>query len=530
EDTVSRDHLPQQSETVAEKPLSSTHRNSLHTERSYLVDSSAHATTAHAITDSCGTKTEVDFGPEGVAPGLEPEAPSIDFGSLVPEGDKDKSGAIDLRFVDDGRSTASLVVGGSEQCEVKLEGDDIGDAHCSLQLHLRLVQDNYQRVVLVRPNEPHRTTIAPECDEPSRPQPTLREGCTIWFGANKKHKYRYVPPQQPLPDPFCWATRLFTWNPEAKPNFGGSKSNSSVYLVRKRGSNTRHAMKVIQKVRFLFNPALQQMIRREHQALSLLKHPNVLELQHFRRDDVHSRIIFVFPEMRGGNLFDFVVKNRKSGNQQHLNSLAPKVAKQLLSGLKYIHSEDIIHRDIKPDNIFLAEDVPEGTHDPLKVVIGDFGIARLPGEKITETYLSGSGHWFSPLSFREPENAEYDFAIDLWGVALVIWFMIAGPPKPWGEIGEPQHPKETDQLPWDRLENLNISDDCIDFLGNFLVEHPEQCRTIKQTESHSWILDEITVKPNGRENRDASVNDSGVSQEQGTQLWFDDESLMAYHY
>ncbi|KAG8964448.1 hypothetical protein FRC00_002353 [Tulasnella sp. 408] len=292
-------------------------------------------------------------------------------------------------------------------------------------------------------------SITPLSEESSQSQVTLWEGCHIRFGAKNKHRYRFVPAQQPLPDPFCWATRLFTWNLETKPDFGGSRSNSSVYLVRKRNSNTRHAMKIIQKVRFLFNPGLQQMVRREHLALSLLKHPNVLELQHFRQDDVHSRIIFVFPEMRGGNLFDFVVKNRKSGNQRHLNSLAPNVAKQLLSGLKHIHSKDIINRDVKPDNIFLADDVPEGAHDSLQVVIGDFGIARLPGEKITETvcfkpgfictlrssscdtkslnplyqYLSGSGHWFSPLSFREPENAEYDFAIDLWGVALIIWFM-----------------------------------------------------------------------------------------------------------
>lgn len=69
----------------------------------------------------------MDFGPEGVAPGPEPEAPYIDFGSLVSEENKGKSGTIYLRFIDDGRSTTTLVVGGSEQCDVKLEGDDIGE-------------------------------------------------------------------------------------------------------------------------------------------------------------------------------------------------------------------------------------------------------------------------------------------------------------------------------------------------------------------------------------------------------------------
>ncbi|KAG8892711.1 hypothetical protein FRC01_013986, partial [Tulasnella sp. 417] len=321
---------------------------------------------------------------------------------------------------------------------------------------------------------------------------TLQEGCKIRFGANNKHKYRYVlPQQQPLPDPLCWAARLFTWDPETKPSFGGSRSNSSVYLVRKRRSNTRHAMKVIHTVRFSFNPALQNMVKRESVALSLLKHPHVIQLQHFRRDNIHSQIIFVFPEMEGGNLFDFVIKSRKSHTKGYLINFAPKVAKDLLSGLKHIHSKDIVHRDIKPANVLLAEDLSEGDEGFPKIVIGDFGIARLPGEKRTETYLGGSYNWFSPLSFRDPERARSDFPIDLWGAGLIVWFMLAGNPKPWGNVGEPQHPNEINQLPWDRLEDLNITDECIDFLGGFLVDHPDQCRPIDQAENHPWIRNGI---------------------------------------
>ncbi|KAG8963649.1 hypothetical protein FRC00_005566 [Tulasnella sp. 408] len=123
-------------------------------------------------------------------------------------------------------------------------------------------------------------------------------------------------------------------------------------------------MKTIRKVRFSFNPALQQM-----------------------SSNTFDGMIYIpgLRYIRGGNLFHFVVKNRKSGNQRHLNSLAPKVAKQLLNGLKHTHSKDIINRDIKPENLLLAEDVTERTHNPLKFVIGEFGIARSPGEKITET-------------------------------------------------------------------------------------------------------------------------------------------------
>ncbi|KIO26320.1 hypothetical protein M407DRAFT_24406 [Tulasnella calospora MUT 4182] len=105
--------------------------------------------------------------------------------------------------------------------------------------------------------------------------------------------------------------------------------------------------------------------------------------------------------MKGGNLFDFVMRNRKSQNQRDLSDFAPRVAKELLSGLKHIHSDNLVHRDLKPKNVFLAEDVLDLARDSLKIIISDFGIARLPGEKRTET-----------------------------GMALIVWFTLARPPKP----------------------------------------------------------------------------------------------------
>lgn len=49
--------------------------------------------------------------------------------------------------------------------------------------------------------------------------------------------------------------------------------------------------------------------------------------------DRFSSSVFIFPEMEGGNIFDFVVKNRQPQNQRRLNNFAPQVAKDLLSGL-----------------------------------------------------------------------------------------------------------------------------------------------------------------------------------------------------
>ncbi|KAG8914010.1 hypothetical protein FRC01_004266 [Tulasnella sp. 417] len=386
EDPVAHDHLPEPEKVTDQSSETVCNDYSPSAEIDHIAESSTDSATVHATPDSCGTTTVGHFNPEAAILALGSKAGYIDFGTLVPEGSKNAAGAIHLRFLDDGRSTTSLLVGKSEQCAVRLEGEDIGDTHCSLELLLRYSGDTYHRVVQVLPIEPHRTTVnlQPE-DASSQVQTPLHEDCAVRFGASDKSQYRHVLPQYPFPDPPCWATRLFTWDATAKPEFGGSRSNSSVYLVKTRGSNTCHAMKVIQTVRFSFNPALQDMVRREHISLSALNHAHVLDLQHFRRDEVHSRLVFVFTEMKGDNLQDFVVKHQKARDQSGLNKVAPKVAKQLLCGFSHIHSNDIAHRDLKPDNVFLAEDVSDEAEDAFKVVIGDFGIARSPREKTAKT-------------------------------------------------------------------------------------------------------------------------------------------------
>lgn len=78
-----------------------------------------------------GTKTRtttplVNPNPETAEPVYELETDYIDFGTLVPEGEPSRRTAIHLRFPDDGSSTKTFTVGRDEQCEIKLEDEDIG--------------------------------------------------------------------------------------------------------------------------------------------------------------------------------------------------------------------------------------------------------------------------------------------------------------------------------------------------------------------------------------------------------------------
>ncbi|KAG8897663.1 hypothetical protein FRC00_003969, partial [Tulasnella sp. 408] len=483
--------------------------------------------TAAPITSQAGSSrtsgstatTAIGINPGAAESCSDVAAGHIDFGRLVPEGRANKGDTIWLQLPDDGRQTCALRVGKGKQCDITLQDKDIGEVHCNLELDLQCNYSTYRRVVRVRTNGSHGILIIPGNGGTAQPQSILQDGWVVQFGPKKKHRYLYVSPKSPLPTSLCWLERTFYWDSEMKPNFGGRRRNASVFLVRKRNVNSRHALKVTETARFHLRPLLEEMVRREREALTILSHPQVLKLEVFKHDAIHGRCVLVFPEMEGGNLFDFVVGHRAGGNQDFLNGIAHKLAKDLLSGLRhnrfkrqYIHSEGISHRDLKPENLLLPTSLFNAAS--FTIVVGDFGLASLPGETRTKTFDGGSTHWFSPLFMRDPTVPDY--LMDYWGAALVIWFVLAGIPKPWGKAGSPVSVIEPNQLKWGWLEKLRISDD---------FESLDHCGTLEDAETHPWIRHGHTIKPiaDGDAIATSAIEDTDSVSDESSGYGFDDK-------
>ena len=91
----------------------------------------------------------------------------------------------------------------------------------------------------------------------------------------------------------------------------------------------------------------------------------------FETFETKKHILFVMELCAGGDLLNYVWKRWKLKEE-----VAKYFFKQIISGIQYIHSKNIIHRDIKLDNLLLDGDG--------KIKIADFGVSKLvkPGEKI----------------------------------------------------------------------------------------------------------------------------------------------------
>lgn len=162
-----------------------------------------------------------------------------------------------------------------------------------------------------------------------------------------------------------------------------------------------------------------ERFRREAQAASRIKHPNVVEIVDF--GETPEGMSFLVMEMlRGETLGDAI-----HGAGRFSPRRAANVLRQLASGLKAAHDMGFIHRDLKPGNVMLTKG---GEGQPLEVAkILDFGlvlIASDEGERLTRTGQTlGTPHYMAPEQFA---GGEATVRSDLYSLGAVLHEMLAG--------------------------------------------------------------------------------------------------------
>lgn len=147
----------------------------------------------------------------------------------------------------------------------------------------------------------------------------------------------------------------------------------------------------------------------DHEVLNIHNHPNILHMY---------ASLFNEPNLPPSILIEFCPTNLE---QAIKNKMISKVnicycIYQIAEGMRYIHSRQIIHRNLKPSNIFISED---GT-----IKIGDFGISRLM--TIKEQIQS---HGPEALKYMAPEilnEQDYDEHADVFSFGMIVYFMLSG--------------------------------------------------------------------------------------------------------
>ena len=193
----------------------------------------------------------------------------------------------------------------------------------------------------------------------------------------------------------------------------GSGSFGSVYLARNKYTNEKVAMKQIKKSSA--NLLSDGEITDEIEILKTLDHPDIVRI--IESFNTKNSYILITEYCEGGELFD-QVKNQLSETQIAV------IFKQVLSGLAYLHSNNIVHRDLKLENILIHEKEKSKTtgEDLFNIKIIDFGTARIFDKNRNPQSIVGSSYYIAPEVLRQRYNKE----CDLWSVGVILYMFIVG--------------------------------------------------------------------------------------------------------
>lgn len=172
---------------------------------------------------------------------------------------------------------------------------------------------------------------------------------------------------------------------------------------------------------------------REARAACAVVHPNLVAIRDVLEEEDGTTIL-VMDRLRGASLKTHLERHAKLDAAE-----TSAIAAGLFAGLEALHRAGVVHRDLKPDNVFLV-DGDESTD--LRVRILDFGIAKLmPDMQKGETALTASGAMMGTPRYMAPEQAfgeaDVDARADLWAAGAVLYECLTGSlPAPGDNLGQ----------------------------------------------------------------------------------------------
>jgi hypothetical protein len=202
----------------------------------------------------------------------------------------------------------------------------------------------------------------------------------------------------------------------------GAGAMGAVYRAEQVGLGRPVALKVLKKQQDAGGDVMARF-EREAKAMSALAHPNTVRVYDFGA--TREGQLFLAMELLEGEL----ATHRLGRHGAVSTSEAIIWVQQVLRSLGEAHAKGIIHRDIKPDNIFLAR--IEGEAEPVAKVL-DFGIAKsIEGERKLDQFETLDGTVFGTPRYMSPEQAQgkpLDHRSDLYAVGIVLYELLVGSP------------------------------------------------------------------------------------------------------
>ena len=211
----------------------------------------------------------------------------------------------------------------------------------------------------------------------------------------------------------------------------GKGTFGEVYLSTKRGRREYFATKKLDRKQ-ADRPSFMKHFQNEITILKTLNHPNIVKFEELKMTKDYYYIVMEY--INGGSLTDCLHKYQKKYGKAFPENIVQYLMRQIIDAIKYIHGRNIIHRDLKLDNIMCNFDNDNDKNNlnmlRTRIKIIDFGLAMNLKGSLAFSAL-GSPINMDPVILQKfakkgNEQLGYDEKADIWSLGTVCYEMLIG--------------------------------------------------------------------------------------------------------
>eukprot|EP00531_Pseudo-nitzschia_arenysensis_P018160 CAMPEP_0116126222 /NCGR_PEP_ID=MMETSP0329-20121206/6221_1 /TAXON_ID=697910 /ORGANISM="Pseudo-nitzschia arenysensis, Strain B593" /LENGTH=579 /DNA_ID=CAMNT_0003620299 /DNA_START=90 /DNA_END=1829 /DNA_ORIENTATION=+ len=285
----------------------------------------------------------------------------------------------------------------------------------------------------------------------------------------------------------------------------GRGTNTIVRKCIDRATGNRYAVKTVRKS----DTEEYENMRKEANLLTALDHPSIIKIYDTYEDDKHLHMVVEI--CKGGELYDHVVKPSKNKKGVELNcpteQVAAVIVRQVVDAVAYLHEHNIVHRDLKLENLLFKmkpDDKKQKSLTDVRVI--DFGLSRRYNTHHRFASLPKLTSFVGTKFYVAPEvlNKSYTHAVDLWSIGVLAYALLSAKAPFTGRNDQElfdkiQHCGEELKFPSPDFDN--VSETAKDFIRLLLVKDEASRPLAADLLSHPWMMqaskwkDEIESAP-----------------------------------